>query len=283
MSLITEITAATDRYNLHSHTQFCDGHAPMETMARAASDCGMLHYGFSPHSPICVESGANMSHENVNTYLDEVNRLKSLPVELPQLYAAMEIDFISVDFGPHIDMFQRMPLDYRIGSVHFVPNQDGISVDCDGSADRFLRYLKDAFGGDLRYVVEKYFEQVLTMLERGGFDMLGHFDKIAQNASVADPGIENQPWYEALIDDVVSHAKTAGVVVEINTKYINDKGRFFPHDRWWQKLKDAEMPIAVNSDAHWPEKVDEGRRQAYEKLRQTGLHHKAADVNGQSH
>ncbi len=130
MSLITEITAATDRYNLHSHTQFCDGHAPMETMARAASDCGMLHYGFSPHSPICVESGANMSHENVNAYLDEVNRLKSLPVELPQLYAAMEIDFISVDFGPHIDMFQRMPLDYRIGSVHFVPNQDGISVDC---------------------------------------------------------------------------------------------------------------------------------------------------------
>ena len=63
MSLITEITAATDRYNLHSHTQFCDGHAPMEAMARAASDCGMLHYGFSPHSPICVESGANMSHK----------------------------------------------------------------------------------------------------------------------------------------------------------------------------------------------------------------------------
>ncbi len=156
-------------------------------------------------------------------------------------------------------------------------------MDCDGSADRFLRYLKDAFGGDLRYVVEKYFEQVLTMLERGGFDMLGHFEKIAQNASVADPEIENQPWYEALIDDVASHAKTAGVVVEINTKYINDKGRFFPHDRWWQKLKDAEMPIAVNSDAHWPEKVDEGRRQAFEKLRQTGLHHNAADVNGQSH
>ena len=96
MSLITEITAATDRYNLHSHTQFCDGHAPMETMARAASDCGMLHYGFSPHSPICVESGANMSHENVNAYLDEVNRLKSLPVELPQLYAAMELSLIHI-------------------------------------------------------------------------------------------------------------------------------------------------------------------------------------------
>lgn len=264
--LITDITAKTDRYNLHSHTQFCDGHAPMEAMARAAADRGMLHYGFSPHSPICVESGANMSRENVKPYLDEVDRLKSSSVELPQLYTGMEIDFVSVDFGPHIDYFQRLPLDYRIGSVHFVPNQDGIPVDCDGSSERFLRYLKEVFAGDLRYVVEKYFEQVLTMLERGGFDMLGHLDKIAQNASVADPEIERQPWYESLIDDVVSHAKTANVVVEINTKYINEKGRFFPHEQWWQKLKEAKLPIAVNSDAHWPEKVDEGRAQAFEKL-----------------
>ncbi len=269
--LITDITAKTDRYNLHSHTQFCDGHTPMEAMARAAADRGMLHYGFSPHSPICVESGANMSRENVKPYLDEVDRLKSSSIELPQLYTGMEIDFVSVDFGPHIDYFQRLPLDYRIGSVHFVPNQDGIPVDCDGSSERFIRYLKEVFAGDLRYVVEKYFEQVLTMLERGGFDMLGHLDKIAQNASVADPEIERQPWYESLIDDVVSHAKTANVVVEINTKYINEKGRFFPHEQWWQKLKEAKLPIAVNSDAHWPEKVDEGRAQAFEKLDASGF------------
>lgn len=269
--LITDITAETDRYNLHSHTQFCDGHAPMEAMARAATDRGMLHYGFSPHSPICVESGANMSRENVKPYLDEVDRLKSSSAELPQLYTGMEIDFVSVDFGPHIDYFQRLPLDYRIGSVHFVPNQDGIPVDCDGSSERFLRYLKEVFAGDLRYVVEKYFEQVLTMLERGGFDMLGHLDKIAQNAYVADPEIERQPWYESLIDDVVSHAKTANVVVEINTKYINGKGRFFPHEQWWKKLKEAKLPIAVNSDAHWPEKVDEGRAQAYRKLIDCGF------------
>lgn len=271
MSLITDITVSTDRYNLHSHTQFCDGHAPMEEMARAAAGCGMLHYGFSPHSPIILDSPCNMRSEDVSAYVEEIDRLRSLPEELPQMYAAMEVDFVSADFGPHIDLFQRMPLDYRIGSVHFVPNQDGIPVDCDGSSERFLRYLKDAFGGDLRYVVEKYFEQVLTMLERGGFDMLGHFDKIVQNAVVADPEIEDYGWYEALIDDVVSHAASSGVVVEVNTKYINDKGRFFPHERWWKKLKDAAVPIAVNSDAHWPDKIEEGRAVALEGLRKLGL------------
>lgn len=266
MSLITDITAATDRYNLHSHTQFCDGRASMEDMARSAGECGMLHYGFSPHSPICVDSPCNMSRESVPLFIDEVRRLSESPDIMPRLYAAMEIDFISPDFGSHIDYFQRLPLDYRIGSVHFVPNQDGIPVDCDGSAERFRRYLKEAYSGDLRYVVEKFYEQVLTMLERGGFDMLGHFDKIAQNAVTVDPELEQYQWYEALIDDVVSHAVSAGVVVEINTKYINTKDRFFPHEMWWPKLLAAGVPIVVNSDAHYPDKIEEGRRMAFDKL-----------------
>ncbi len=266
MSLITDITTATERYNLHSHTQFCDGRASMEEMARSAGECGMLHYGFSPHSPICVESPCNMSRESVTDYFDEVHRLSEKVEIRPKLYAGMEIDFISPDFGPHIDYFQRMPLDYSIGSVHFVPNQDGIPVDCDGSAERFCRYLKDAYAGDLRYVVEKYYEQVLTMLERGGFEMLGHFDKIAQNAVMVDPDLETYHWYEALVDDVVTHAASTGVVVEINTKYINAKGRFFPHEMWWSKLAVAGISIAVNSDSHYPDKIEEGRCEAIEKL-----------------
>ena len=89
-----------------------------------------------------------------------------------------------------------------------------------GSRRFFADYLKNGFNGDLRYVVEKYFEQVLTMLERGGIDLLGHFDKIAGNASMADPEIESQGWYEALMDDVVGHVKDTDVVVEGQYKSV---------------------------------------------------------------
>ena len=174
----------------------------------------------------------------------------------------MEIDFISPDFGPHIDYFQKLPLDYRIGSVHFVPTREGVPVDCDGRYERFAGYLKEVFHGDLRYVVEKYFEQVLVMLERGGFEMLGHLDKIAGNASQADPEIESQGWYEALIDDVISHAVGSGVVVEINTKAYEEKKRFFPAERWWHKLISAGVPLAINSDAHYRDRIGSGRSQA---------------------
>ena len=48
---IHEIVNSTRNYNLHSHTQFCDGRFTMEEMVKAAIDCGMEHYGFTPHSP----------------------------------------------------------------------------------------------------------------------------------------------------------------------------------------------------------------------------------------
>lgn len=182
------------------------------------------------------------------------------------VWTGMEIDYLSPEWGPHIDYFQRMPLDYRIGSVHFVPNQDGIPVDCDGSFARFSKNLKDAYAGDLRYVVERYFEQVLRMLELGGFGILGHADKIAANASEADPGIEMQGWYAALMEDVAEYAGKSGVIVEINTKAILDRKRFFPELRWWHLFMEKGCRLMINSDAHYPDKITLGRAEALEEL-----------------
>lgn len=255
-------------YNLHSHTEFCDGRAPLIEIAEAAADAGMEVWGVSPHSPVCVESPCNMHREDTPAYLDRVAEAKERFDGRMRVLTAMEVDFISRDFGPHIDWFQNCPLDYRIGSVHFVPNQEGVWLDCDGRFERFAEYLRHGFEGDLRYVVEKYFEQVLTMLELGGFEVLGHFDKIIGNAALADPTLEDQGWYEALVDDVVRLAAESGVIVEINTKALLDKKRLFPADRWWSKLLAAGTPISVNSDAHYPEKVNLGRPEALARLAQ---------------
>lgn len=265
-NIITEITGRTDKYNFHSHSEFCDGRATISEIVKAAHGEGFEAWGVTPHSPIIVESPCNMRHEDFPKYLEVMNSLKEEYAGHMQLFTSLEIDYLSRDFGPHIDYFQKMPLDYRLGSVHFVPNQDGIPIDCDGSAERFKGYLRDAYAGDLRYVVERYFEQVLTMLELGGFDLLGHFDKIIGNASTVDATIEQQHWYEALIDDVISSAKSAGVVVEINTKAISDRNRFYPAESLWPKLKAAGLPLAVNSDCHYPDKTNLGRPEALKIL-----------------
>lgn len=265
-NLIT-ITAETDSYNFHAHTQFCDGRDTMDDIAREAETAGMRYFGFTPHSPVPVASPCNIDADRVGEYFDEASRLSEYYRGRMEILTSFEIDYLGSGWGPHIDYFQKMPLDYRLGSVHFVPNQDGVYIDCDGRFERFSQYLRDGFRGDLRYVVEKYFEQVLRMLERGGFELLGHFDKIAANASCADPEIESRGWYESLIDDVVSHLQGSGVMVEINTKAFADKSRFFPAERWWRKLLDAKIPVAVDSDAHYASKVTAGRSEALSRIR----------------
>lgn len=265
---INRIIESSADYNLHTHSQFCDGRDPMADLAKAAREAGMRYLAFTPHSPVPIVSPCNMDSSRLPEYYDETERLRLVYAGEMEIFRSLEVDFLGPDYGPHIDFIQRLPLDFRLGSVHFVPSQDNVLLDCDGRFERFAAYLKDGYAGDLRYVVEKYFEQVLTMIERGGFELLGHFDKIVGNASQAWPDIEDEGWYEALIDDVVNNAASAGLVVEINTKAFAEKKRFFPAERWWGKLIDAGVKVAVDSDAHYASKINSGRSEALEKFAQ---------------
>ncbi|MDE7397756.1 MAG: histidinol-phosphatase [Muribaculum sp.] len=259
---LKSIIETTDRYNFHSHTQFCDGRAPMSLMAEEACRHGFLHWGFSPHSPVNIESSCNMTQESVPQYIDEVKRLRDIYGDTMHIYASMEIDYISPSWGPSSDMFQSYPLDYRIGSVHFVPTRDGEWIDCDGNFERFSNNMRLKFSGDIRYVVETFFAQSISMVELGGFDIIGHLDKISHNASRYSPGIEDESWYIALTDQLINAISRRGLIAEVNTKAFPEYGRLFPSERILQQLIKMNVPIVVNSDAHYPEKVDYGRKEA---------------------
>ncbi len=261
------IISQTRQYNFHSHTQFCDGRAPMEEMARAAVACGMRHYGFSPHSPIPIASPCNMSESDVPMFLVEVERIKSMPgLSACRFYTAMEVDYLGTEWGPSHSYFQALPLDYIIGSVHFIPSQSGEYVDIDGHFDNFARRMDAHFRRDIEYVVDTFYRQSVAMVEAGGFDILGHFDKIGQNASYYAPGIEDSSFYracaEALIDSIIAHR----CVVELNTKARRDHGRFFPGERYLPVLADAGITVIVNSDAHHPDRIDASRDEAFKVL-----------------
>ncbi len=256
----------TRRYNLHSHTQFCDGHAPMQQMVEGAIGAGITHYGFSPHSPLPIPSPCNMNAADVPAYLAEAKRLQEIYGRQINLYKAMEVDYLGPQWGPASPAVAAYDLDYVIGSVHFVPTQDGKYVDTDGSAERFAGYVATEFHSDLRYVVDTFFAQTIAMIEAGGLDIVGHFDKIGLNASYVQPGIEDEPWYSAHIARVVDAIAASGLTAEINTKARIRHGRFFPASRWWPLLKHAGVPVVVNSDAHDPALTDASRREAFNLL-----------------
>lgn len=252
----------SELYNFHSHTQFCDGRASMEDFAREVVAQGFSHYGFSPHSPIPIESTCNMLKIDVPIFLNEVNRIKEKYGDKATFYASMEIDYLGEDWGPAHLYFQELPLDYRIGSVHFIPSQKGKMIDVDGSYENFAAKMERHFKGDIRYVVETFYHQSIAMVNARGFDLIGHFDKISDNASHYSPGIEDEPWYQLLVSDLINAIIANKLTVEINTKAWENHHRFFPHPRYWQRLIEAQVPIIINSDAHYPHLINANRPQA---------------------
>ena len=264
-----KITQETDLYNLHTHTQFCDGHATMEEFVVEAIASGITHLGFSPHSPISVESPCNMSRENVPVYLDELERLRKTYGDRINLYTSMEIDYVSVGDGPAADYFRQLPLDYTIGSVHFIPAIDNpsVMVDIDGKYPAFKARMSKYFGNDIEYVVKTFFSQMMAMVEEGGFDIVGHMDKIGFNASQYRDGIDEEPWYDKLVIDLFENIMDHHLVIEINTKAWLQRNRFYPNLKYFGMLKRFNAPVVVNSDAHYPTLLNSGRFEAIKLLK----------------
>lgn len=261
------ITGQTTRYNFHTHTQFCDGRAPMQQFVEAALTMGFEHLGFTPHSPISFPTSCNMTREDVPTYFDEIERLRELSRGKLHIYQSMEIDYVD-DSGPADDYFQHLPLDYRMASVHFIPSltEPGTWVDIDGHFERFKQRMAEHFNNDIRYVVRTFFKQSMKMVNAGGFDIIGHFDKIAHNAGDYEPGIDDTPWFEQQVRELFDNVMDHHLIVEVNTKAYGQCRRFFPASKWFSLLKQYHAPVLVNSDCHVPALLNAGREEALQLL-----------------
>ncbi len=257
--------------NFHSHCSFCDGRAPAEDFVQAAIAAGFTGYGVSSHAPLPFETRWTMKRELVHAYLEEIGRLKIKYRDCIELYVGMEIDYLNGAHNPSIDYFQQLPLDYRIGSVHILYNQNGEPVDIDTDADTFKQLMKQDFAGDLKQMVSDYFDTSMRMVEAGGFDFIGHMDKISYNAGQCDPLLTGYGWYKKKIADYFVLIAEKGIMVEVNTKVYAKKGCFFPQKEHFHTLKALHIPVLVNSDAHIPALVNDGRGGALEQLKQVGI------------
>ena len=63
-------------FDLHVHTEFCDGHATAEEMVRAAIALGCPRIGLSSHAPMPYGDYA-MPAEREDEYIAEIHRLRS--------------------------------------------------------------------------------------------------------------------------------------------------------------------------------------------------------------
>ena len=144
-------------------------------------------------------------------------------------------------------------------------------VDIDLAAPLFSDIVSRHFDGDLKSLVQAYFYRQMRMIELGGFDILGHPDKLHFNAEYCQPGIMKEPWYQSLILELFESASKHQLMVEINTKSYDVFNVFFPNECHFHLLKELDLPLLVNSDSHYPERINTNRPEALRLLEKAGI------------
>ncbi|MEG1643092.1 MAG: histidinol-phosphatase [Bacteroidales bacterium] len=256
--------------NYHSHSTYCDGKSNIEEFVATAVWLGFSSYGISPHSPIPLNSDSNMRKSRMGDFIGEMENLKLKYEGKIELYSGMEIDYLGDEWNATGEYFSSLPLDYRIGAVHFVKDDDGRYVDIDCNCNAFCEITDKRFGGDIRHLVEIYFGTMRRMIETGGFDFVAHPDKISMNASSYLSGITGEDWYNDLVSDYYTFIASKGVILEVNTKSFYHKGCLFPNKEWFSFLNSLGVQLVVNSDAHIPVLMTQGYSEVKRMLKDAG-------------
>jgi len=290
---------------LHTHTIFCDGKADMETMCQAAFSKGFDSIGFSSHAPVAKKTGLktawHMPDEKLPEYIDAALAVRKRWEGKLNVYLGLEVDYIENFCGPADPDIQALPLDYIIGAVHYVAApKNGELFTVDGPPEEFDPGL-ELFDNDGIALCTAYYDAYNAMVSAGGCDILAHLDLIKRNNdrlrffSPDDPAYEKLAAATAdLIASVRSRAadgkhlaadgkKTAAdgkhpilnerpPIVEVNTGGIIRGGMAEPYPSLsiLRLLRERDIPLMINADAHAPDHLGGGYDAAREAMRQAG-------------
>jgi len=237
----------------HIHSLFSDGRADPEEYVAPAIAAGLSEIGFSEHLTLFKEPDDwNMDPVNMSTYIRHIESLRESTMNI-KIKTGLEVDFFRGKEDGIRDYLSSIPLDYIIGSVHYL-------------GEKTVDYGPEFYEGkSIDKLFETYFDSVCAAVESEIFDIIGHCDLIR----IYDykPSFDLEPIYRKLAKTMKIH----DVVFEVNT---NGKNRpladFYPDRRFLHIFSEEKVRVCVNSDAHMPTRVGQHFDEAYDLLRSVG-------------
>jgi histidinol-phosphatase (PHP family) len=268
--------------NHHTHSVYSDGNSHPEDYIKRAIEIGFTMLGFTEHSPLPFENTFSFKSPKKDEYLALFDSLRIKYQGQIELAMAMEFDYIpgmSEDFDP---VKKAFGLDYSIGSVHLVGNDNKENLwFIDGPLSEIYEAgLVRFFGGDIRKAVTAYYQQVNEMLSTQQFEIIGHLDKIKMHNR--DRYFkENEEWYLKLVAETLELIKRKGVIVEINTRGIYKKRSetTYPGPDILKQISRLGIPVMINSDAHQPHELDGSFSTALSLARNAGIKEVVGFIN----
>lgn len=257
--------------NYHSHCNFCDGAEDAEKYVLEAIRQGFHSYGFSSHIPLKdFDTSWNMKRDRMEEYIHLITALKNKYNNQIALYCAFETDF-KLSIHQRKELMEKYPqVDYTVGSIHYVGFfDDGKPWEIDGTKEVFERGLTQIFGGDIKTVVNNYFDLTAEMLETERPDILGHADKIKMHQYFN----ESETWFTNRMHEMIELAKETETIMEINTRglYKGYTTDFYPAAKWISEAYKKGVRLQVNSDAHALHELSAGYGEAFNLLKEIGV------------
>ena len=269
-------------YNLHSHTNFCDGTHHASAYVKAALRSGLKVYGFSSHAPVPFESPWNMKEKNLSNYLSDIKGIKDQYEGLIEIYCGMEADYVPNRVLPQ-KLKSIYELDYVIGSIHFItPIDDCPLFEAEGPLKTFQQGVKNCYRGDYSKAIKRYFQLTRMMIEESCPDIVGHLDKIKKHNQPKELFSESAPWYVDEIMQTLKVIKINNVIVEVNTRglYKNLVSDTYPSVWILEEMIKRNIEITLSSDAHHPKEITAGFDYAVEQLKSIGYRFQKTMING---
>jgi histidinol-phosphatase (PHP family) len=243
--------------NLHTHTNYCDGKGNAEEYVISAIEKGSSSIGFSGHAPVPFKSGWNMTNENFEKYLQDIDNLKYKYQNKISVYKGIEADYLKNTVEP--DIFFDKNLDFIIGSIHYlkVPEQV-LPWDFIISPIVFSKGLEKFYNNDIKKLISDYFEATAEMSFNKSVDIIGHFNQINKFNFGNIYFNENDKFYLAKAEECLKVISENNKIIEINTrgKFRKLSDTFYPSEEILKICKKLNIEITLSADAHSPKETD---------------------------
>lgn len=260
--------------NFHSHSHFCDGKAAPEEFIIAAISKGFPAYGYTSHAPVPFSSPWNIPVGKLQDYISEISRIKTKYAGEIRVYTGLEVDYIDGLWGRRVPELVDIPLDYFIGSVHYIGKfPDGTGFCFDGQPDGFFSGMEQLYQNDFRRAITGYYHSVMRMVEQDNPDVVGHMDKIKMHNSVRPYLNETDKWYTDLVNESLEVIRQKGCIIEVNTRglYKHNPPLLYPGRSILERIHEKNIPVMLNSDSHHPDEIEAGYSQAAALLLEIGF------------
>jgi histidinol-phosphatase (PHP family) len=242
------------RTDYHMHSCYSDGRSAPEDYIAPAITAGLSEIGFSEHLTLFKDlEDWNMNPENISLYINHIETLRN-NIKNIKIKTSLEVDFFAGKEEEISAYLSSLPLDYIIGSVHYLGEK---TVDV---GPEFYE------GKSIDRLFESYFDSVSAAAASGLFDIIGHCDLI--RIFGYKPSSDQEPLYRKLAKTMKIH----NVAFEVNTNGRNRPlADFYPDRKFLHIFLEENIPVCVNSDAHMPSRVGQYFDEAYELLRYVGF------------